>query len=699
MLLFGALLLLAASRLVAVLSFPTALQDFAADDLLYARSAAAMAEGNWLGPYDEFTLVKSPGFPLFLAGCKVLGVPFRWAREVLWLAAAFAVALALPRMNVGRWTTLGTAALLLWHPGSLPVEATRLVRESVHGQGLLLFVGLWGLRVTARGNKERWTVSLLMGLLVAWLWLLREESPWMIPALLWVVASMAALRRRRGERISSVVVCAVLLLAPIPLGVQAVRTLNERFFGVALVHELDDPAFRSAIGAILRAEEKPLPMGLVRSETLSRLFEVSPALRELQEGIEGPAYRRDWAVDENGDRYSNMLAWAIRNAAARKGYHQSATKARAFYRRLAREIHGACARGAVPCRPRCDSLLPTFRPEDLGPFLRRIGGTAFDVARARLRPGGAGPGFPIRMGSETDIRMMADVAREDIRQDLAPWPRRGALVRGTMDFVAALQPWLLLVAALGGFLLWKRRQGFRLTPAVSFAGLALVFLIARTLVIAFTQTVWIPTAASYLPCVFPLVVILLPFGVEAFVNSYLVGSAGSIVMAMIVIAGLVIGGMRGRSAAESTPSAWPLGQVRRLTHEEVMVQSAGLLPQDDGGDLVLESDPKTRHPWRAVRVRLIRPRIRGTRVVIRFHADRLAPALPMELSLRYAGTDARGHREGVLTEKAPPGPVDVQYRLPEDLDVLDGFEIGIYGPLPVTIRNPRLERESAVQDR
>lgn len=699
MLLFGALLLLAACRLAVTSSFPTALQDFAADDLLYARSAAAMAEGDWLGPYDEFTLVKSPGFPAFLAACNVLGIPSRWARELLWVAAIFAIALALLRMNVGRWTTLGTAALLLWHPGTLPVEATRLVRESVHGQALLFFAALWALRLTARGNKERWTISLLMGLLVAWIWLLREESPWMIPAILWVVVSMAALRRRCGERISSVLISALLILAPIPLGIQAVRALNLRFYGVDVVHELDDQAFRSAIGAILRAEAKPLSMGLVRKETLSRLYEVSPALEELRDGIEGPAYRGDWAVDERGDRFSNMLAWAIRNAAARKGYHRSATAARAFYRRLAREIHGACARGEIRCRPRTDSLLPPFRPDDLGPFIHRIGRTAIDVALARLRPQGAGPGFPVRMGSEADLRLMAGVAREDLAPDLTLWPRRRALVRATTNLVGALQPWLLLIAALGGFLIWKRGGGFDLTPTTSLVGLVLILLTARTLVIAFTLTLWIPTAASYLPCVFPLVVLLVPFGIEAFMSGVATKAAKSLIMAMMVLAGLATGAVRSRSAADSALPAWSLHEVHRLTAEEVMVQSVGLLPQDDGKSLVLTVDPKAHHPWHAVRVRLVRPRVRGMGVIIRFRADRLASESPVDLSLRYSGTDARGHREGILTAKAPPGPLDIEFRIPEDLDVLDGFEIGVYGPVATALLNPRLERESAAQGR
>ncbi len=694
-----ALVLLAASRLVPILSFPTAFLDFSTDDFLYARTASAMADGHWLGSYDEFTLVKSPGFPLFLAACEVTGIPFRWARELLWVAAVFAVVAALVRMGLGRWTALGTAGLLLWHPGTFPVEATRLVRESIHGQAILLFVGFWGLRLTGRRTALRWTLSSLMGLVATWLWLLREESPWLIPALLWVVISMVVSGRKKRETLLSLTVSVALLLAPIVLGVSAVQARNSRMYGAPVVNELDDPAFRSAIGAILRAEEHPKAMGLVRSATLSRLYEVSPALRELRDGIEGPAYRDDWAVDEHGDRYSNMLAWAVRNAAARKGHHRDAAAARAFYERLAREIHGACARGEISCRPRRDSLLPTFRPEDLGPFLRSVADTAGDVVLARLRPAGEGPNLPVRVGSDKAIHLMADVARENLVQDLAPWPERSALVQAIMRFVATVQPWLLVVAALGAILAWRKLDGLSWTPQVAFVGLAAVFLVTRVFLIAFTLTLWIPTAKSYLPCVFPLVAILIPFGLESFLGSSLAARGRVPAMAALVILGGAVGAFHGTSAADAAVPAWPLAQVHALTDENVMVQSMGLLPRMEGQSLVLEWDAESPHPWHAVRVRLLRPRVRGMPTVYRIRVDRIESASPVQLGFRFAGSDGKGAREGVLSGPAQGPALDVAFPIPEDLRVLDGFEFGVYGPVPVQLHAPHIARESANQDR
>src|SRR5215471_1891840 len=45
---------------------------FAHDDGLYIKLGAYLARGMWLGPFDQFTLMKGPGYPVFLAAANRL---------------------------------------------------------------------------------------------------------------------------------------------------------------------------------------------------------------------------------------------------------------------------------------------------------------------------------------------------------------------------------------------------------------------------------------------------------------------------------------------------------------------------------------------------------------------------------------------------------------------------------------------------
>src|SRR4051812_22443952 len=71
----------AAIALTAVKLWLTAAQTIYAigpafhDDRLFVELAARVLQGEWLGPYNQFTLAKGPLFPLFIAAMFKLGVP------------------------------------------------------------------------------------------------------------------------------------------------------------------------------------------------------------------------------------------------------------------------------------------------------------------------------------------------------------------------------------------------------------------------------------------------------------------------------------------------------------------------------------------------------------------------------------------------------------------------------------------------
>ena len=47
------------------------------DDRLYLRTASYLAQGRWLGPFDQFTLLKGPAYPAFVAAMYRSGVPLK----------------------------------------------------------------------------------------------------------------------------------------------------------------------------------------------------------------------------------------------------------------------------------------------------------------------------------------------------------------------------------------------------------------------------------------------------------------------------------------------------------------------------------------------------------------------------------------------------------------------------------------------
>src|SRR3954470_21324193 len=52
------------------------------DDGLFIKIAISLADLRWLGPYDQFTLGKGPGYPAFLALSHLFGIPSSLARAL-----------------------------------------------------------------------------------------------------------------------------------------------------------------------------------------------------------------------------------------------------------------------------------------------------------------------------------------------------------------------------------------------------------------------------------------------------------------------------------------------------------------------------------------------------------------------------------------------------------------------------------------
>src|SRR6202051_836088 len=117
-------LLIAALILVALKLWLVAAQPVVAhanasfDDRLYLALAEQVLKGNWLGPYSQFTLMKGPMYPLFIAGTFLTGLPLPIAQHLLYLLGCTLLVLALRPCFSADWQAFILFALLWWTPMS-----------------------------------------------------------------------------------------------------------------------------------------------------------------------------------------------------------------------------------------------------------------------------------------------------------------------------------------------------------------------------------------------------------------------------------------------------------------------------------------------------------------------------------------------------------------------------------------------------
>jgi hypothetical protein len=337
------------------------------DDRLFVELAAHILNGEWLGPYTQFTLAKGPLFPLFIAAVFWLGLPLLLAQQILYAGASAAVTRAL-----GPWVRPGAAqfalyTLLLWNPMSYDAgNLGRLMRQNLYTPlGLLVIAGLVQLFARRRDPWRRQAgPATLAGLSLGGFWLTREESVWLLPAVgLLLFGIAASLRRELLQRWRTLAASFALFALAALLPILIICSLNLRHYGWFGTVEFQSHGFKAAYGALTRLQVGPeLPQVPVTREMREQAYELSPEFRRLRPYLEG-VVGDNWsekALFPAADRQirGGWFIWAFRDSVAMAGIATDAGAATRYYQLVADELNAACDSGQVPARPPRSGFLP-----------------------------------------------------------------------------------------------------------------------------------------------------------------------------------------------------------------------------------------------------------------------------------------------------------------------------------------------------
>ncbi|MGN6370032.1 MAG: hypothetical protein ACTHN5_17385 [Phycisphaerae bacterium] len=345
------------------------------DDLLFLNAAETIKHFKWLGPYNETTLIKGPGYPLFVCFVDIIHLPLLLAQQLYYALTCIVLLIAVrPRLR-SPWLLAMIYTFLLFNPVMTSVGNWMVLREGIYsGQSILVAATLIGLLVRLdwpRRSRLIWAVA--AGYALSAVEITREEGIWLAPAavilLAWIAFKLWQQRKAllKWEWLWLPALPGLLTVATMLL----ISTINYFVYNAFCVVEVKEPNFVAAIAAMQRVEpphfHRLVP---VTKETRQELYAVSPAFARLKPFFEGPQ-GDNWA--KFGDNYNELhgsgeiggawFIWAVRQAVADLGLYKSSATARAYYRQLADEINAAVADGKLKGYPLHNTLAPPWRPE------------------------------------------------------------------------------------------------------------------------------------------------------------------------------------------------------------------------------------------------------------------------------------------------------------------------------------------------
>jgi len=345
------------------------------DDYWFLQRARSIMAGQWMGPYNHLTLIKGPGYPLWIAAISSLHIPLLFAQQLLYTLACLAVWRAVAPSVRSAPARAALFVVLVFNPVSYSNDiADHVSREGVYpALSLLVCAGVAGilLRLAAR-RRDVLPWVILAGVAFAVLWHTREESVWIAPLPMFGAAGVLAWafgdRQARWKRAVLVLVPPALFLAAVHA---AIVITNGMRYGVWSDVEFKWRPFVLAYSSLSAVRpHPPVPHTPAPKEVRERVYAVSPAfaeLRPLLEGKLGMDWRQGSADLENG-----MFMWAFREAVENAGYYARGSAAVAnYYNRVSREIDAARLSGRLDAREAHASLLPPLLPGQRGDILRR----------------------------------------------------------------------------------------------------------------------------------------------------------------------------------------------------------------------------------------------------------------------------------------------------------------------------------------
>lgn len=363
----------ASIRLFLSLNLPLQFFYFAPmDDGLFMRLATNLASGRWLGNFDQHTLMKGPGYPVFLALTSFSGLSLSAAHGLFQITAILITGWALWRLSAS--ATLGALAttVLMLYPDGLMPGMQRVFRDQIYWAQVLLVVSLFSVAFLDASitRKFRLTLAGIAGFVLGWTWLTREEGIWLLPGLITLVGCAVFLGPKNEKEFSGVWQSAI-VMGMVFLAVNAgFRLGNWIAYGSFVGVDMKESSFVAALNALQSINAGPIEAYVpVPAVARAKAAEFSPTFRPLAAKLApGSALAAQYQVgctiykikQSCGDIAAGWFIWALRDAAAESGFYDSPKIAAEKFRQIADDIQAACGEKKLRCRRTWVSYMPAM---------------------------------------------------------------------------------------------------------------------------------------------------------------------------------------------------------------------------------------------------------------------------------------------------------------------------------------------------
>lgn len=333
--------------------------QFVHDMLWVIRSAQVSYWGDTA--YSHMTYIKEPLMPLFLAGCRAIGLPARIGIELLLIFSALVFSRTGPFRHQTEGLKIGRCLLfasIVFYPVTVGIFC-QVTADPLYISLMVLWLALalnlcWSMKET---GSIRWEAGCGLSMISGLLAITRPEEIFVLVSILCCGVAWVAIGWSRDESGFRWLRCGMGMVGIVMgmwLVTGAVKTINYERIGFWGISEQTESNYCRAIHALRSVRsETPDRFVWIDNQTLKKVVAVSPAVNIVEPYLTGSlmiwnSCVPDINLTKTAAISASVFPWAIRDAVALSGNATSASSAARFYGRMADEIIEAQHKGLLP---------------------------------------------------------------------------------------------------------------------------------------------------------------------------------------------------------------------------------------------------------------------------------------------------------------------------------------------------------------
>lgn len=352
---FGVLIL---ARLILSSRLPAyILPNLPHDDGWLVSRSMYILKGDWLGPYDQFTLIKGAFSPLLLAFSAHIGVTFSGLNAVLYSFACVIFVASIRPIVERFWLQIFCFAILLFNPLTYALETGQRIYRNGMGQWQILLIFSCLIAVFLRRNSRgrsllKWilTGGAALGVFLQ----TREDGAWIYVFSVGMMLSTAVvyLYEQKGPKKKIILFFLPLFIAQLIGLFLAIE--NFKHYGALIVNDRSGGNYAKVAGDLYAITPDPAEDLLYQSKpykhryyniyvsTIEKAFSASPTLNKVSGPIRD-AIRTwgSWGDFKDGQLPYDFMLFALRDGVKNAGYYKNLPETEAFYGRVHEELQTA----------------------------------------------------------------------------------------------------------------------------------------------------------------------------------------------------------------------------------------------------------------------------------------------------------------------------------------------------------------------